>query len=143
MRNNMKPTRRGAALIIALALLAIIAVIASTALTQILRNRQEAQKNLIRQQAELLLHDALRNAEMQRADVQCRDDSEFSGETFTLTSEQQPLGGEFQVTTQYEETGFAAEVEYRNKQGTVIGRWKRYEHPHNPLYPYETRIYPD
>ena len=115
MKYNMLPHRRGAALVIALVLLAIIAVIASTALTQIIRNRQETQRNLVRQQADLLLHDALRNAKVQR-----EADSEFSGETITLGPEQQPFGGTYRVTTQYQNDRFTADVEYRNEKGTLM-----------------------
>ena len=116
MKHNLTLNRRrGAALIIALVLLAVIAIIASTALTQIVRNRQEVQRNLIRQQADLLLRDALRTAEVQR-----QTDIEFSGETITLPSEQQPFGGTYQVTTQYQNDRFTADVEYRNQQDKVI-----------------------
>jgi len=107
MKNNMPIPRYGAALIIVLVLLAVIAVIASTALTQILRNRQETQKDLIRRQADLLIEDALRNAEVRR-----EADSVFSGETITLGPEQQPFTGTFRVTTRYQDDRFVAEIEY-------------------------------
>jgi len=106
MDKNRQP-RRGAALIIAMVLLAVVGIVAATALTQILRNRQQTRTDLIRQQADLLIEDALRNAEGRRA-----ADSEFSGETITLGPDQQPFHGTFRITTRYQDDRFVAEIEY-------------------------------
>jgi type II secretory pathway component PulK len=114
MHKTQQP-RRGAALIIALVLLAVLATIASTVLIQILRDRQELRQDLLRQQVGRLLDDAIRNAEVRR-----EADSEFSGETITLTPDQHPFDGTFRVTTQYENDRFVAVVEYRNEKGKMI-----------------------
>ena len=115
--NTTNQPRRGAALIIALVLLAVLGVIASTVLTQMLRDRQEARMDLIRRQAALLCDDALRMSEKHRA-----ANSEFSGKTITLGSDQQPFPGTFRITTQYqnENDRFAVEVEYRNEKGKLM-----------------------
>ena len=112
--------RRGAALIITLVLLAFIATIAMAALTQMLRERQVIRLDLARQQADLLICDALRQSEVLR-----QADPEFSGETITLGPEQQPFGGTFRVTTRYQEDRFVAEAEYRDEKGKVVHLVKR------------------
>ncbi|MDR0328135.1 MAG: hypothetical protein LBI05_07570 [Planctomycetaceae bacterium] len=114
-KNNRPQSRRGAALIIALVLLAVIATVASIVLTQILRDRLEQRTGLIRRQTALLLDDALRNAEVRRA-----FDSQFFGETVTFVPDRQPFSGTFQVTTHYRDGNFIAEVEYHNEKGTLI-----------------------
>ena len=114
------PKRRGAALLITLVLLAFIGTVVAVTLPQILRDRQEVRKGLIRQQALYLLDDAFRSAGMQR-----QSDSEFSGETFTLGLDHQPFGGEFQVTTKYQDDHFAVEIEYHDGKGKMIGTWER------------------
>jgi type II secretory pathway component PulK len=103
--------RRGAALIITMVLLAIIGVVAATALAQILRNRQQTRTDLIRQQADLLIDDVLRNAEIRR-----KSDTEFSGETITLGPDQQPFHGTFRITTRYQDDRFVAEIEYSENE---------------------------
>jgi len=115
MTHKHTQPRRGAALIIAIVLLACIGVVAGTVLPQMLRDRQETRTELIRQQARQLLDDTLRSAEVQR-----RSDAEFSGETFSLGPEHQPFDGTFQITTKYQEDRFNAEVEYRDKNGKLI-----------------------
>ena len=109
--------RRGAALIIALVLIAVIGVITSTVLAQMLRDRREARLELIRQQAALLCHDALRRAKVQR-----ESDTGFSGETITLGSDHQPFPGTFRITTQYQNVAdhFSVEVEYRNEKDKIM-----------------------
>jgi len=114
MHKNQLP-RNGAALIIALVLLAVIATVSSMVLMQILRDRQEARTDLIRRQVGLLSDDALRSAKLQR-----EDNPEFFGETITLGPDQQPFGGTFRVTTQYKDDHFTAEVEYSNKKGEIM-----------------------
>ena len=109
------PNRRGAVLIVALVLLAVLGIVAGVALPQILRDRQENRKALVRIQSQQLLDDALRNAEAKR-----RSDSAFSGETLTLGPEHQPFPGTFQVTTRLEDDAFTGEVEYRNEEGKIL-----------------------
>ena len=99
--------RRGAALMVALVLIAFIGVVASTTLARILRDRQEVRMDLVRQQARRLLDDAIRSAETQRT-----SDSEFSGETLVLGADRQPVVGTFQVITKYQGGRFNAEVKY-------------------------------
>ena len=111
---NMRP-RRGAALIVAIALLAVLGIIAGMTLPQIYRDRQEARQELLRIQSQQLLDDALRIAEAKR-----EVDAEFSGETLTLTSDQQPFPGTFRVTTRYANDAFGGEVEYRDENGRVL-----------------------
>ena len=120
--NKNNRNRSGAALIIALVLLAVIGVIASTVLAQMLRDRQETRLDLICRQADLLLDDALRIAERQR-----EADSEFTGKTITIGSDQQPFPGTFRITTQYQSEidRFAVEVEYSNEKGKLIHVAKR------------------
>jgi type II secretory pathway component PulJ len=117
MTNRYKTslTRRGAALMIALVLLAVVGAVAGTVCSQIVRNRQEVRLDLLRAQTRQLLNDALRNAEAKR-----KIDSAFSGETQTLASDCQPFPGTFQITTRFENEIFAAEVEYRNKEGAMV-----------------------
>jgi len=114
-RNRQNSSRRGAALIITLVLLACLAMVAGTVLPQILRDRQESQMALVRTQSHQLLDDALRNAEAKR-----HNEPEFAGATFTLGPDSQPFPGTFQVATQVENDAFIAKVEYRNEQGTII-----------------------
>ena len=109
------PTRRGAALIIVIVLLACLAIVAGVVLPQILRDRLEARQELIRIQSRQLLDDALRYAEAKRS-----ADAEFAGETFTLDSDQQPFAGTFSVTTEFVDEAFTGGVEYRNKEGKMI-----------------------
>jgi len=109
------PTRRGAALIIVIVLLACLAIVAGVVLPQILRERHESRQDLIRVQSRQLLDDALRNAEAKRS-----TDPEFAGETLTLGKDQQPFPGTFQVTTKFINDAFTGEVEYRNKEGKMI-----------------------
>ena len=116
MHKNQQP-RYGAALIIALVLLAVIATVSSMVLMQILRDRQEFRTELIRRQVSLLSDDALRNAEAQR-----KADPDFSGDTITFGPEQQPFNGTFRVTTQYKDDHFVAEVEYSGEKGRIIHR---------------------
>ena len=119
MYKHQQP-RRGAALIIALVLLFVIGAIASTVLVQILRDRQEARLDLIRQQAVLLCGDALRIAEVKR-----EADPEFSGYAIILGPDQQPFPGIFRITTQYQSDRLVAEVEYRNEKDKVMCVVKR------------------
>ena len=119
------PNRRGAALIIALVLLVFIGAIASAALPQILRDRQEVRMEWVRQQAQLLLGDALLSAETQR-----QSDPDFSGETFSLGPDYQSFGGTFHVTTKYQEDQFTATVEYCNAKGKTLYFVKRSLQPH-------------
>jgi len=112
---NTLPTRRGAALIIVIVLLACLAIVAGAVLPQILRERQESRQDLIRVQSRQLLEDALRHAETKRS-----ADPEFTGETLLLDPDQQPFPGTFQVTTEFVDESFAAAVEYRNKEGKII-----------------------
>jgi len=112
-RNNR--TRRGAALVVALVLLAFLGIIASVALPQILRDRQEGRMELVREQTERLLDDVLRKSEAQR-----KSDPEFSGEILTLGPDCQPFPGTFLVTTKYQDGAFAAEVEYRNNKEKLL-----------------------
>ena len=109
------PNRRGAVLIVALVLLAVLGIVAGTALPQILRDRQENRKALVRIQSQQLLDDALRSAEAKR-----QFDSEFSGEELTLDSEHQPFSGTFQITTNYQDDRFNAKVEYRDEKGKIL-----------------------
>jgi len=119
------PPRRGAALLIALVLLAFIGAIASITLPQLLRDRQDIRMELVRQQTQWLLDDALRRAEAKR-----RSDSEFSGDTVSLGSGSlgsghQPFEGSFQVTTTYNNDRFHAEVEYSDSKGKTRHRAER------------------
>ena len=108
-------TRRGAALLVAIVLLAVLGLVAATTLPQLLRDRQESRMSLVREQAERLRDDALRKSEVQR-----ESDSEFSGETLELGPDQQPFPGTFQVTTTFQNDRFVAEVEYRNNKGKTL-----------------------
>ena len=108
-------SRRGAALIVAIVLLAVLGIIAGLTLPQIIRDRYEARIDLIRIQSRQLLDDALRIAEAKRT-----ADPEFSGETLTLTPDQQPFAGTFKVTTRYENDTFVGEVEYRDENDKVL-----------------------
>jgi Tfp pilus assembly protein PilX len=114
MLNNF-PNRRGAVLIVALVLLTVLGIVAGTMLPQILRDRQESRRDLLRTQARQLLDDALRGAEAKR-----KSDSAFSGETLTLGRDIQPFSGTFRVTTRLENNAFIAEVEYRDKEEKVV-----------------------
>ena len=107
--------RRGAALIIAIVLLAVLGIVAGTVLPQLLRDRRELRWELVREQSVRLHDDALRNAEAKR-----KADPAFSGETFALGSEHQPFAGTFQITTRFENDLFTAEVEYADEQGRRI-----------------------
>jgi type II secretory pathway component PulK len=112
---STSPNRRGAALVVALVLIAFIGIVASTTLPQILRDRQEARMELVRQQAQRLSDDALHKAEAKR-----QTDSGFSGETITLGPDQQPFLGTFQVTTNYRNDRFETKIEYRNEKGKTL-----------------------
>lgn len=107
--------RRGAALIIALVLLAILGIVAGVVLPQVIRAKHEMWLDSVRTQSRQLLDDALRNADVKR-----QSESAFSGETLTLGSDVQPFSGTFQVTTRLENDVFAANVEYRDEQGKLI-----------------------
>jgi len=107
--------RRGAALIIALVLLAFLGIIAGTVLPRIYQDRQESRKELLRIQSRQLLDDAFRNAEVKR-----QADSDFSGETFSLGTDQQPFAYTFLVTTRCQDDNVSATVECRNKEGITI-----------------------
>jgi hypothetical protein len=78
-----------------------------------LRDRREAHRDLIRQQAELLMNDARHSAAGNSAE-----------DTVTLGPEQQPFNGTFRITTQRQDSDTAIEVEYSDEQGKVIGRWR-------------------
>jgi len=114
-RSQNIQARRGAALIIAIVLLAVLGIVAGMTLPQIIRDRQESRMDLLRAQSRLLLDDALRSAETKR-----EADPEFFGETLTLTPDQQPFAGTFQVTTLYENDAFVGIVEYYDKNGKRI-----------------------
>jgi type II secretory pathway pseudopilin PulG len=115
-----KSKRRGAALIIALVLLAFLGIVTGTVLTQIIRDRQEARTELIRIQSQQLLRDALRIAEAKR-----QSDPVFSGETWTLGPDCQPFPGTFQVATRLENNALVVEVEYRNAQEKLLYTTKK------------------
>ena len=102
--------RRGAALIIAVVLLAILGIVAGIVVPQIVRDRQNARLDLLRTQAQQLLDDALRNAEGKR-----ESNPEFAGETLTLGPDVQPFPGTFRITTRLENDAFSAEVEYHDE----------------------------
>ena len=106
MYKHNRRKRRGAALIVALVLLAVLGIIAGAALQQILRDRQATQQELVRTQSRQLLDDALRNVEAKR-----KLEPTFSGETLTLDSGCQPFPGQFQVTTRHENDTFVGTVE--------------------------------
>ena len=116
--------RRGAALLIVIVLLALLAIVAGTVLPQMLRDRQESRKDLLRTQSRQLLDDALRNAEVKR-----KADPAFSGETLTFGPDSQPFPGTFQVTTRIEDDVFAAEVEYRTEKGKSLYTFQRKSEP--------------
>ena len=124
MRDKPTPNRRGAALIIALVLMACLAIVAGVVLPQMFRDQQESRKELIRTQSRQLLDDALRNAEAKRS-----IDSEFSGEALTLGPDSQPFSGTFQVTTRFANDAFAGEVEYRDREGKIIFTVNRQSQP--------------
>jgi len=107
--------RRGAALLVAIVLLALLSIVAGAMLPQILRARQENRMALLHTQTRQLLDDALRNVEAKR-----KAEPEFSGEILTLGSDCQPFPGTFQVTTQVENDTFAAKVEYRSEKGKLV-----------------------
>ncbi len=117
LRHKKSPERSGAALIIAIVVLALLGIVASTALPQLLRDRQESRKELLKQQTERLLDDALRKAETQR-----KTDTAFVGETITLGPDQQPFPGTFRLTTRFEteKNAFAAEAEFRNDKDRIL-----------------------
>ena len=119
MYQNTEP-RRGAALIVAIALLAVLGIVAGLTLPQIIRDRHEARTDLLRTQSRQLLDDALRIAEAKRAMSIQQGNPEFSGETLTLTSDLHPFAGTFQITTRYENDAFVGEVEYRDKNDKVL-----------------------
>ena len=112
--------RRGAALIVAIVLLAVLGIVAGIVLPQILRTRREAQQDLIRAQSRQLLDDVLRNAEQLR-----ESDTEFSGGTFTLRLDLQPFSGTFHVTTRLEGDVFVAEVEYHDENDRIRVRERK------------------
>ena len=116
---NPQP-RRGAALIVAIALLAVLGIVAGMTLPQIIRDQHEARTDLLRVQSRQLLDDALRIAEAKR-----EADSEFSGETLTLTPDQHSLAGTFQITTRYENDTFVGEVEYRDEHDRIRLQYSR------------------
>jgi len=115
MTYNNPKNRRGAALIIAMVLLACLAIVAGVVLPQMLRDRQETRLELVRVQSRQLLDDALRSAEAKR-----NSDPNFAGAILSLGPDQQPFDGTFLVTTKYQDDRFNAEVEYRNEKGEVI-----------------------
>jgi len=112
--SHCSSNRCGAALIVALVLLALLGIVAGIVLPQILRARHEAQWDLVRAQSRLLFDDALRGAEARRS-----VDPEFSGETLTLGPDQQPFSGTFLVMTRLENDAFFVEVEYREGKDRV------------------------
>jgi type II secretory pathway component PulJ len=112
---NEPSHRRGAALMIALVLLACLTIVAGTMLPQILRSRHESRQELLREQSRQLLEDALRIAEAKR-----QGDPDFSGMVWTLGPDEQPFPGTFLVTTRLEGNTFAVEVEFRNDDGKTI-----------------------
>ena len=108
-------SRRGAALIVAIVLLAVLGVVAGIALPQIIRDRHEARMDLLRIQSRQLLHDAFRIAETKR-----EADPEFSGETMTIAPGLHSFPGTFHVTTRYENDAFVGVVEYRDENGKLL-----------------------
>ena len=106
---------RGAALFIAIVLLAVLGIVAGIVLPQILRDRQEFRQDLLRTQSRLLLNDALHIAETKR-----KSDPDFSGENFILGPDIQPFNGTFRVVTRLEEDAFVGEVQYRDNNGNVL-----------------------
>ena len=116
-KNTQIPTRHGAALIIAIVLLACLAIVTGMVLPQILRDRQESRLDLVRIQARQLLDDAFRNAETAR-----EADPEFLGAALTLGPDIQPFPGTFLVTTQFANDVLTAEVQYRNVKGELLYR---------------------
>jgi len=106
--------RRGAALIIAIVLLAVLGIVAGIVVPQIVRDRQKTRLDLLRTQTRQLLDDALRHAERKR-----EGDSEFTGETWTLGPDVQPFSGSFRITTRFENDAFVAEVEYRDEDERI------------------------
>lgn len=108
-------SRRGAALLVVIVLLACLAMVAGTVLPQILRERYETRMELVRVQSRQLHDDSLYAAEAKRI-----VDPGFSGGTLTLGPDIQPFPGTFQVTTEFVDDVFTADVEYRDKNGKTI-----------------------
>jgi len=107
--------RRGAALIVALVLIAFLGIVAGTLLPQILRDRQESRQDLLRVQSQQLLEDALHRAEEKR-----KSEPAFSGETLTLGPDRQPYPGTFQISIRLDDDSFVAHVEYHNAKGKMV-----------------------
>ena len=114
-KQENSPKRCGAALMIVIVLLAFLGIISGMALPQILRDRQESQRDLVQVQSRQLSDDAIRSAEAKR-----EADPEFSGETLTLGPDSQPYLGTFQVTSRLDDNAFVAEVEYRDENGRIV-----------------------
>ena len=115
MKHKHPPNRRGAALIIALVLLACLAAVAGVVMPRMLRDRYESRMELVRTQSRQLLDDVLQSAETKR-----QTEPDFSGMVFTFAPDSRTFSGTFQVTVRFENDAFTAEVEYRNEEGRIV-----------------------
>lgn len=107
-------------MIICFVLLFFLTTLSGIVVKTILDDRREVRTELIRQQVQVLLQDALRRAESLR-----KVDSAFSGETVELQSPPPATPGLYILTSVYNEDKkvFGIEVRFQDRIGkTVVAR---------------------
>ena len=111
----IRRTRKGAALIIALVLIAVIGTISAILLKNLLEDRLQQRRVEIRAQSKILLADWVK-----RTETKLRENADFPGEQTAITPFTHRWSGTYYLTSRKENEQMIAALECRDEEGRIF-----------------------